>query len=537
MTNRRPAAPMPATIPTPDERLAAVSDRPVETPVTGAIVWHREDLRIVDPPALTAASRHADIVVPLFVFDPGFYGEDGLACDARIRFLHESLADLDEQYATAGGGLTYGHGDPLTILERCLEAGWSVFASQTPTGRYGAARDERASELGVRFVSGDGLRRGVEQTRRGWRDHVQEWFEGDLYEPELETTAITQLAGGTSIEAVEGRYGTESAKRMVPTGGRSAGRERLETFVTQLDEYPGNISSPLDARDGCSGMSAYLRFGCLSTREVYQRAHEVSDGGRGLSMFTSRLFWNRHYNQKLEDWAGWLDEAVNPELKGFNRDRHDAELVTAWKEGRTGYPMVDAAMRCLSGTGWLNFRMRAMAASAYAHLLQQPWRLGADWYHHHLIDSDAAINYTQWQSQAGLVGKPSLRLYNPRKQVRDQDPEGEWIRRWVPELEGLPAAHLPRPEKTPPAVQAECGVQIGEGSSADYPRPVVEYEAAKERFWRRYEQVKPAAAARLADPEIARRASLSGGPNSAQRIARNHGGSTPAATQTDLSGF
>jgi deoxyribodipyrimidine photo-lyase len=528
---------MPATIPSPDERLAAVSDRPAETPVTGAIVWHREDLRIADPPALTAASRHADIVVPLFVFDPGFYGEDGLACDARIRFLHESLADLDEQYAAAGGGLTYGHGDPLTILERCLEAGWGVFASQTPTGRYGATRDQRASELGVRFVSGDGLRRGVEQTRRGWRDHVQEWFEGDLYEPELETTAITQLAGGTSIEAVEGRYGTEPEKTMVPTGGRSAGRERLETFVTQIDEYPGNISSPLDARDGCSGMSAYLRFGCLSTREVYQRAHEVSGGGRGLSMFTSRLFWNRHYNQKLEDWAGWLDEAVNPELKGFNRDRYDAELVTAWKEGRTGYPMVDAAMRCLSGTGWLNFRMRAMAASAYAHLLQQPWRLGADWYHHHLIDSDAAINYTQWQSQAGLVGKPSLRLYNPRKQVRDQDPEGEWIRRWVPELEGLPAAHLARPEKTPPAVQAECGVQIGEGSSADYPRPVVEYEAAKERFWRRYEQVKPAAAARLADPEIARRASLSGGPNSAQRIARNHGGSTPAATQTDLSGF
>jgi deoxyribodipyrimidine photo-lyase len=199
--------------------------------------------------------------------------------------------------------------------------------------------------------------------------------------------------------------------------------------------------------------------------------------------------------------------------------------------------MVDAAMRCLRGTGWLNFRMRAMAASAYFHLLGQPWRIGADWYHHHLVDSDAAINYTQWQSQAGLVGKPGLRLYDPRKQVRDHDPEGEWIRRWVPELEGLPAEHLPRPERTPLAVQDECGVCIGEGSDADYPRPVVEYEAARERFRRRYGDAKAAAAARLADEEVARRASLSGGMAGARAIAEEHGRETRTGTQTDLTGF
>ena len=507
---------------------------------TGAVVWHRDQLRIRDQPAVAAATKHADVVLPLFVFDPAFYGDDGLACDARVRFLHESLVDLSDRYDTASGGrarLTYAHGDPTAVLAAAVDAGWTVFAAQGPTGRYGLERDAAAADLGVRFVSGDGLRRGVERPRAGWSDHVEAWFEADQHRPSFEGTALTDLDTGVSVEGIEAEYDTDPSKSPVPEGGTTAARETLRSFGERTAEYPGSISSPLDAREGCSGLSPYLTFGCLSTRQVYQYVHEHAPSGRGRDMFVSRLFWNRHYHQKLEDWPGWLDTAVNPELEGFNRDTYDPALVAAWKAGRTGYPMIDAAMRCLEATGWLNFRMRAMAASGYFHLLQQPWRIGADWYHHHLIDSDAAINYTQWQSQAGLIGKPSLRLYNPRKQVRDQDPDGEWIRRWVPELTGLPPEHLPRPELTPPAVQADCGVVIGDGPDADYPRPVVEYEAAKERFWRRYEGPKAAAAARLADEEVARRASFSRGLAGAKAIAEAHGEREPTGTQTGLDDF
>jgi deoxyribodipyrimidine photo-lyase len=516
------------------------SERAADGSASDAVVWHREGLRVRDHPAVTAAADDADLVLPVFVFDPGFYGDDGLACDARLRFLHECLFDLDDRYDTASGGragLTYGHGDPLPVLEAFVDAGWRVFAARTPTGRYGRARDEAAADLGVRFVSGDGLRRGVERTRDGWSDHLEAWFTDDQYDPSLDGTALTGIDTGVTVDDIEAWYDVDPEKSRVPEGGTTVARERLRTFVGRLADYPGNISSPLDARDGCSGLSPYLRFGCLSTRQVYQYVQEHAPPGRGRELFTSRLFWNRHYNQKLEDWPGWLDTAVNPELTGFNRDTYDPELVAAWKAGRTGYPMVDAAMRCLRGTGWLNFRMRAMGVSAYFHLLQQPWRIGADWYHHHLIDSDAGINYTQWQSQAGLIGKPTLRLYNPRKQVRDQDPNGEWIRRWVPELDGLPTEHLPRPETTPPSVQAECGVAIGDGPETDYPRPVVEYEAAKERFWRRYDRVRAAAAARLGDEEVAERASLSGGIARANAIAEQHGGADETGTQTDLTTF
>ncbi len=544
-----PNPPVPVTIPSPEDCLrerTAGANECGEGNITGAVVWHREELRVHDQGAVTAATNAADVVLPLFIFDPGFYGGDGLACDSRIQFLHECLRDLSGQYQTRtqdesdaddGGHLTYAFGDPIPILDAFTDAGWKVFAAQTPTGRYGLSRDRQASNIGVRFVSGDGLRRGVDRTRHKWGDHLKSWFQNDRYTPSFDTAVITGLTTGVTIDQVEQEYQMSPTKSHLPRGGRDVAREKLEKFVGDIQAYPSNISSPLDARDGCSGLSPYIRFGCVSTREVYQYVCQHAQSGRGVEMFRSRLFWNRHYNQKLEDWPGWLDTAVNPVLEEFNADQHDPALVTAWKQGNTGYPMVDAAMRCLRNTGWLNFRMRAMGVSAYFHLLQQPWWIGADWYHHHLIDSDAAINYTQWQSQCGLIGKPGIRLYNPRKQVRDQDPDGKWIRKWVPELEALPAEYLPAPEKTPLSVQRESGVMIGSEPRADYPRPVVEYETAKEQFWRRYESLKEEAAAKLGEEEIARRASLSGGITGAKEIAREYGESHSTSTQVGLADF
>ena len=238
---------------------------------------------------------------------------------------------------------------------------------------------------------------------------------------------------------------------------------------------------------------------------MYQYVQDHAPDSAGKDMFVSRLFWNKHYHQKLEDWGGWMTTAVNPVMQGLRQESHDPDLVRAWKRGETGFPMVDASMRCLRETGWLNFRMRAMCASVFADLFQQPWRIGADFYHYHLVDSDPAINYTQWQSQAGAVGTNLMRIYNPIKQVRDNDPEGAYIKQYVPELRPLPVEHLDRPEKTPLHVQAESGVVIGE----DYPYPVVEYEAAREHAMATYERLKPDALAALEDPVVARRASLS----------------------------
>ncbi|WP_096395879.1 cryptochrome/deoxyribodipyrimidine photo-lyase family protein [Halorubrum trapanicum] len=519
--------------------LSAADGRPDEP---GTVVWHRNDLRIADNPALAAAAAESERVLPLFVFDPSFYDERGAACDARIEFLHDCLRDLDRQYRDVdGAGLTYAHGDPLDVLGRFVDAGWEVVATATPTGRYGRRRDERAHErLGVRFVAGDGLVRDADRPRENWSERVESWLADDPFDWDPRSVAVERVETEIDPETVADAYEVESSKTRVPTGGRGPAREQLRAFTERIADYPGSISSPVDARDGTSGLSPYLRFGCLSVREVHRHADERAPDGRGKSMFVSRLFWNRHYAQKLLDWPRWLDRAVNPVYEGFNRDRHDPDLVAAWKRGETGFPMVDASMRCLRETGWLNFRMRALCASLYFHVLQQPWRIGADHFYHHLIDGDAAINYTQWQSQCGLVGRPGLRLYDPRKQVRDHDPDGEFITRWVPELDPLPAAHLDAPEKAPLAVQREVGVEIG----ADYPYPVVDYEAARSEFRERYGAASPAAADKLGDEEVARRASLSGGLGAARSIAAEHGeppGSSASdadeSPQTDLDEF
>jgi len=532
---------------------------------TGTVVWHRKHLRIDDQLAVTRAVADADVVCPLFVFDPTFYTDRGLACDARIRFLHEAVASLNRLYATAPApvvtrtpsdsrsrvneamdahqaissetperdaplaspdepGLTIGYGDPVTLLSRFVDAGWEIVTMATPTSRYGKRRDERARRAcgdAITFVSGDGLVRGREWPRENWAEHIESWLHGTQHAPDWDERDATKLTidTGVSPASVDGAFDITPTKRKVPTGTHRAAVDRLVSFIDRVQAYPEHISAPQKAREGASGLSPFLNFGLLSVRQVYQAVTERAPSCRGRKMYTDRLVWNLHYNQKLVDWPGWTDTAVNPVFEGYNEDRHDPALVEAWKNGRTGFPMVDASMRCLAETGWLNFRMRAMCASFFTHVLQQPWWIGADWYHHHLIDSDVGINYTQWQSQAGLIGKPSQRVYNPRKQVRDQDPDGEWITEWVPELTPLPSQFFDRPERTPLAVQSECGVEIG----ADYPRPVVDLEARREAFWSRYERDQARAADELARPEIAKRASFSGGYGAAKAIARNHG--------------
>ena len=471
-----------------------------------AVVWHRRGLRTQDHPALAAANAY-ETVCPLFIFDPQFYDSEGLACDSRIRFLHESLTDLDSQYETWGGRLNYAHGDPTAILETLVDAGWDVLASREPTGRYGQRRDTAAALVGVEFVTGDGLVRAA-NSRSNWSDQVEQWFEAEPHAfdgHDIEFATLEPAGRPITPDRVERIYGIEPTKARVPHGGRTAAQRRLAQFVREIQSYPGSISSPTAAETHTSRLSAYLRFGCLSVREVYQTVQNEAVDGRAKSMFVSRLYWNRHYTQKLADWAGWLDRAANPVMEDLHEETRDPELLAAWKAGRTGYPMVDASMRCLRETGWLNFRMRAMCASALCDLFAQPWKPGADWFYYHLIDADPAINYTQFQTQAGAVGTNLHRIYNPRKQVRDNDPDGEFIYEWVPELRGLPVDFLDQPEKTPLAVQRDCGADVG----VDYPYPVVEYEAARERAIRRFESLRETAHRALDEPAVARRASLS----------------------------
>ena len=187
-------------------------------------------------------------------------------------------------------------------------------------------------------------------------------------------------------------------------------------------------------------------------------------------------------------------------------------------------------MRALRETGWLNFRMRAMCASFYSYVLRCWWVEGADWFYRHLIDADPAINYEQWQMQSGLVGVHPLRIYNPKKQVRDNDPEGEFVRKYVPELREFPTEFLDEPQKAPLSVQDECGVRVGD----DYPYPVVDFERRRDEARETWAALADRATEALRDPEVRRRASLSR--NSRRKLAEmetNEGSDTDASSETN----
>ena len=494
------------------------------------LVWHRDDLRVRDNPALAAAAADG-VAHPAFVFDPRFYRSDRV-CDGRIEFLHESLGALAEAYRGRDGDLAYRHGDPRSSLRGLLDEGPvdRIYLNATTTSGYARDRDrEIAGWDRVSVFEDDGIVRTGE-TREGWNEQAEAYFESERRDPPA--TVGDGVASTVTVDEIEAEYGIDSDKRRRHRGGcRRAGR-RLETFTENIDAYIGGISPPAAAEKRTSHLSPYFAFGCLSLREAYQHVTEEAADGRSKELFTTRLFWNRHFTQKLADNPDSTEHAVNPVFRGMNRGTHDADLVAAWKRGETGFPMVDASMRALRRTGWLNFRMRAMCATFYTYILRGWWKVGADWYYRHLIDADPAINYQQWQMQSGLVGVHPLRIYNPRKQVRENDPDGTFIKKYVPELAAFPTDYLDQPEKSPLSVQAECGVEIGE----EYPYPVVDFERRRTEAREAWSALADRASEALKDPEIRRRASFTG---NRDRTASGTEDGTPrrAGGQTGLDEF
>jgi len=505
--------------------------------VSDIVVWHRADLRTVDNAALAGAAAATGAVAPVFVVDPTYYRDGNLACDARLRFLHDCLADLRRQYRDLGSDLALLSGDPGERIPALLAEGYEVYCNRDVTARRGRERDRSLLDRdGVTVFADDGIRWPADRdrdgtvavdTREGWDKHCEAYFERDQH-PRPESLGPTPVDSEVTIADVEARHDVSPEKSNVPEGGTVAGTERLSSFVDRLADYPAVVSPPAAAEARSSRLSPYLKFGALSERQVYQRV-QAAPASRGRSMYTSRLYWNRHYHQKVADWPDWTERAVNPVFRGLYRDDHDADLDRAWRAGQTGFPMVDAAMRALTETGYINFRMRALVATFYVYVLKQWWKPGADFMYYHLVDADPAINYTQWQSQCNLTGVHPVRVYDPAKQVREYDPDGEFVRTYVPELADLPDEHLARPEKAPVHVQDACGVDIG----TDYPYPVVEYDHEAAAARADYAALDDRATEALSDPRVRRRCSFS---NRGRDRTDEEGGDT-ASGQASLSEF
>jgi deoxyribodipyrimidine photo-lyase len=350
------------------------------------------------------------------------------------------------------------------------------------------------------------------KNRDGW---ARRWDER-MHAPPLAAPASIPSADLAGIEPGalpdEATLGLPpSTKREVQRGGERAARETLDSFLAGRGvDYARAMSSPLTGWEGCSRLSVALAQGHLSMRQIVHaterhreafassRAPEAVAWRRSLNAFQARLRWHCHFMQKLEDEPAIEFENFNRALDGLREGDFRDDRFQAWARGETGYPMVDACMRALLATGWINFRMRAMLVSFASYDLWLHWRPTGLHLARHFLDFEAGIHWSQMQMQSGTTGINTLRIYSPTKQLIDQDPTGEFVRRWVPELARVPAPFLAEPWTMPPMVQRTAGCVIG----SDYPSPIVDHRAAVAEAKRRMFRLRGTTEAREASAQV-----------------------------------
>jgi deoxyribodipyrimidine photo-lyase len=487
-------------------------------------VWLKRDLRVADHPALAEAVARArgGAVFAVFLYEPEVLAQPEWDA-SHTEFQGECLADLEVALGRLGIRLVTRRGEAVAMFDELRrETGFQLLVAHEETGTgVTYARDRRvrrwAREAGVEFLE---LPQTGVVRRLGSRNGWNRLWESRMEAVQADVPRSTGRGGHATVArlATAGLLDCRALGLPADTKDRQRGGERaasdvLDDFLSRRGRhYSGGISSPLTAPTSCSRLSPYLAFGAISMRTVWQaseaRRREVQASllaasnprdradlkawQRSLKAVQSRLHWHCHFMQKLEDEPAIEFSNMLRAADGLRENDVSLERLAAWQAGRTGYPLVDACLRSLVATGWLTFRMRALVVSFASYSLWMHWRPTGLFLARHFLDFEPGIHWSQLQMQSGTTGINTLRIYNPTKQAVEQDPRGVFIRRWVPELAGVPPAYVHMPWTMPADVQQVAGCVIGH----DYPAPLVDHAAAVREAKRRLAVVRNAPAAR-----------------------------------------
>lgn len=468
------------------------------------VVWLKRDLRISDHPALHQANQRClaegEKLIILYVYEPVVI--DTLDFDSRhLQFINDCLIELDEALRGKGNQLITKVGKIRKVLfEISEQVNITHLYSHEEAGHTDTfSRDIAVAEwcksnsIVWKELPQNGVIRRL-KNRDGW---AQRWLKR-MKKPIIPApTTLAEPAPTLTSERIRNHQFFERfpPPLSIQKGGSTVAYQLLESFLYERGmNYTRSMSSPVTGFDECSRISAHLSWGSLSVKEAYQKCvirntelkalkkaaqnktdlHEIKLWQQAIRSFSGRLRWHCHFMQKLEDLPNIHVQNFARVYDGIREGDWKEEYFHAWKNGVTGYPMIDACMRALAETGYLNFRMRAMVMSFASYHLWLDWRETGLHLARMFTDYEPGIHWSQVQMQSGTTGINTVRVYSPIKQAQEQDPDGTFIKQWVPELRNLPTAYLAEPWNTPEMEQQFAGCLIGK----DYPLPIVNHKEA-----------------------------------------------------------